>query len=160
MFPQKPRQDELLRGYEAALLQQSPCSDDTMVANAVDLQAGNAALEKFLEMNASRAKEAQSSPAASSSSVRPTQRPEMETSKQKHSLPKPVWPTGGNPYVEQAKSSLGKDLLPDRARTLKACAKSAPSRSKRKQFEDKWGFKKARGGKCRQYFAEVYHRDA
>ena len=55
--------------------------------------------------------------------------------------------------------SLGKELLQDRARKLCAVPKSQGSKSKRQQFVEKHGFKKSRGGKCRQYFGHVFGRD-
>eukprot|EP00435_Cladocopium_sp_Y103_P055144 s1382_g18.t1 len=86
-------------------------------------------------------------------------------------------PQGGNVYVRQdahvnddmsgsttgspvaPAAALGKDLLQDRARKLQAVPKSQGSKSKRQQFLETHGFKRARGGKCREYFGNVYHRD-
>eukprot|EP00435_Cladocopium_sp_Y103_P044878 s395_g12.t1 len=54
----------------------------------------------------------------------------------------------------QARPGLGRDLVADRGPRLKAFPKSKPSKSNRKVFEEKWGYKKPRGGKCREYFAK------
>ena len=64
----------------------------------------------------------------------------------------------GNSRDEPAVSK-GKDLLEDRVRTLNCFPKSAPSKSKRKQFEEEKGFKKPRGGKMRGYYAWQFGRD-
>lgn len=84
---------------------------------------------------------------------------------------------GGNVYVTEAvpvnadtagataasamppAAALGKDLLQDRARNLRAVPKSQGSKSKRQQFLETHGYKKPRGGQCREYFSQVYHRD-
>ena len=84
---------------------------------------------------------------------------------------------GGNVYVTQtvpvhadtagataasavpSAAAVGKDLLLDRARNLRAIPKSQGSKSKRQQFLETHGYNKPRGGKCREYFSEKYHRD-
>ena len=65
--------------------------------------------------------------------------------------------TGGSSMAPAA--VLGKDLLQDRARNLRAVPKSQGSKSKRQQFLETHGYKRPRGGQCREYFGQVYHRD-
>ena len=58
-----------------------------------------------------------------------------------------------------APAALGKDLLQDRAQKLRAVPKSMGSKSKRQQFLEQHGFKKPRGGKCRDYYGSKFGRD-
>ena len=51
------------------------------------------------------------------------------------------------------------DLLQDRAVKLRAVPKSMGPKSKQQQFVEKHGFKKPRGGKCRDYYGNKFGRD-
>ena len=153
-----------MRDYTAALLERRSSGLDSLTS--ADLEVANAPFEQYMAKKAARASMSSDTSAMSSASlIRPSRRPETPPRQQEATGNQYVPAAGCNPYVtvpeaaDGGGSLLGKDLLPDRARTLKACAKSEPSKSKRKQFEETWGFKKARGGKCRGYFAEVYSRD-
>ena len=153
-----------MRDYTAALLERRSSGLDSLTS--ADLEVANAPFEQYMAKTAAQASMPSDTSATSSASlIRPSRRPETPP-RQEEATGNPYVPAAGcNPYVTVAEAAdgggslLGKDLLPDRARTLKACAKSEPSKSKRKQFEEKWGYKKARGGKCRDYFADVYSRD-
>ena len=154
-----------MRQYEEKLL--SERSVDLTTMTSAQQAANNEAFEKLMARKSAQRNLTDDRPPIPSSSSASSTRRLQETSAEQAAdgwCNPYVAGVGCNPNVgaastEDGKSSMGKELLPDRARTLKACPKSAPSKSKWKQFEETWGYKKARGGKCRHYYAGVYERD-